>query len=159
MTTEKVEHVLRVIRVMKKICTPLPRNNDNNIPFLGDRKTSPCTNFQPNSSWASSYNQETHNKWKKIRMGHQLLSVKNSTNSRRKHDVTCLVALDVVGVGLRITSFVSIAMLGNEIVVGSTFLRYDGNHVTCLRECCSAVLLPWDYRFEDLQDKTLASFV
>ena len=45
------------------------------------------------------------------------------SHSRRKHDVTCLVILDVVGLGLPndnnfqpITSFVSIVMLGNEIV-------------------------------------------
>ena len=57
---------------------------------------------------------------------------------RRKHDVTCLVTPDVVDVGLfsdnnfqPIASFVSIAMLGNEITVGSTFLGYSGNHVTC----------------------------
>ena len=31
----------------------------------------------------------------------------------------------------RITSFVSIAMLGNEIVVGVTFLRKGGKHMTC----------------------------
>ena len=59
-------------------------------------------------------------------------------NSRRKHDVTCLVTQDVVGLGLPsdnnfqpITSFVSIAMLGKEIVVGVTFLRYSGKHMTC----------------------------
>ena len=61
-------------------------------------------------------------------------------NSRRKHDVTCLVTPDVVGLGLPsdnfqpIASFVSIAMLGNEILVGVTFLRYGGKRVTCLRE-------------------------
>ena len=59
-------------------------------------------------------------------------------HSRRKLDVTCLVTPDVVGLGLPsdnnfqpITSFVSIAMLGNEIVVGVTFLGYGGKHVTC----------------------------
>ena len=56
-------------------------------------------------------------------------------------DVTYLVTLDVVGVGLRsdnkfqpITSLVSIAMLGNEIVVGVTFLRYGGKHMTFVVE-------------------------
>ena len=62
------------------------------------------------------------------------------TYSRRKHDVTCLVTLDIVGVGLSsdnnfqpITSFVSnaTALLCNEILLGVTFLRYDGKHVTC----------------------------
>ena len=60
------------------------------------------------------------------------------THSRRKLDVTCLVTPDVVGLGLPsdnnfqpITSLVSIAILGNEIVVGVTFLRNDGKHVTC----------------------------
>ena len=49
----------------------------------------------------------------------------------RKRYVTCLVTSDVAGLGLPsvnifqpITSFVSIAMLGNEIVVGVTFLGY-----------------------------------
>ena len=60
-------------------------------------------------------------------------------HSRRKHDVTCLVTPDVVGVVLHsdnnnfqpITRFVSLAMLGNEIVVSVTFLRYGGKHATC----------------------------
>ena len=37
------------------IWVPQPNMTDNNIPFFGGRKTSPWTNFQPNSSWASSY--------------------------------------------------------------------------------------------------------
>ena len=68
-------------------------------------------------------------KWRNVNEGH----------SRRKHDITCLVTLDVVGVGLPsdnnfqpITSFVSIAMLGNVIVVDVTFLGYGGKCVTRL---------------------------
>ena len=61
------------------------------------------------------------------------------TNSRRKLDVTCLVTPDVVGAGQLgdnnfqpIASFVSIAVLGNEIVVGLTFLiSYRKKRVTC----------------------------
>ena len=59
------------------------------------------------------------------------------SDCRRKHDVTCLVTPDVVGVGLRSDNhFFSAnyklklsltAMLGNEIVDGVTFLRYGGN--------------------------------
>lgn len=45
----------RVTKVMMKIWVPEPRKTDNSIPFLGGRKTSPWTNFQPNSSWASSW--------------------------------------------------------------------------------------------------------
>ena len=53
------------------------------------------------------------------------------TNYRRKHNVTCLVTLDVVGIGLLSDdnfqpSFFSIAMLGNEILVNLTFLSYGG---------------------------------
>ena len=54
-------------------------------------------------------------------------------NSRRKHDVSCILTQDVVGLGLPsdnnfqpTTSFVSLAMLGTKIVVGVTFLRYGG---------------------------------
>ena len=57
--------------------------------------------------------------------------------SRRKHDVTSLLTTDAVGLGLPsdnnfqpVTSFVSIAMLGNDIVVGVTFLGYGGKRVT-----------------------------
>ena len=42
--------------VIQHICTPFPLSTANIIPFLGGRNTSPCTNFQPNSSWASSWN-------------------------------------------------------------------------------------------------------
>ena len=57
--------------------------------------------------------------------------------SWRKLDVTCFVTPDVVGAGLLsdnfqpISSFVSIAMLGNKIVVGLTFFSYGWKHVTC----------------------------
>ena len=56
--------------------------------------------------------------------------------SQRKHDVTCLVTPewpDVMGFQ-PITSFVSIAMLGIELVVGVTFRGYGGKHVTCCLE-------------------------
>ena len=50
----------------------------------------------------------------------------------RKHNVSCLVTSDVVGVGLPSDrQAVSIPMLGNEIVVGVTFLTYGGNHGIC----------------------------
>ena len=58
--------------------------------------------------------------------------------SRKKHDVIFIATPDVVWLGLTsdnhfqpITRFVSIAMLGNEIVVGVTFHGYGGKHVTC----------------------------
>ena len=67
-----------------------------------------------------------------------LFSIKNKNYSRRKHDVTCLITPDVVGLDLPcdnnfqlITSFVFIAMLGNKIIVGVTFLRNGGKQVTC----------------------------
>ena len=37
-----------------KSCEPLPTNTARNIPLRGGLNTSPCTSFQPNSSWASS---------------------------------------------------------------------------------------------------------
>lgn len=40
-----------VTNVIQNTCTPDPRNTDNNIPFLGGLNTSPCTSFQPNSSY------------------------------------------------------------------------------------------------------------
>lgn len=46
----------RVMNIMKKIWTPLPLSTASNMPFLGGLNTSPWTSFQPNSSWASSYN-------------------------------------------------------------------------------------------------------
>ena len=56
----------------------------------------------------------------------------------RSNIPTCLVTPDVVGAGppsdnkfQPIASFVSIAMLGNENVVGLTFLSYGRKHVTC----------------------------
>ncbi|PWA18678.1 hypothetical protein CCH79_00005662 [Gambusia affinis] len=44
-----------VMKVMMKIWVPCPRNTDSSIPFLGGRKTSPCTCFHPDSSCASSW--------------------------------------------------------------------------------------------------------
>ena len=53
--------------------------------------------------------------------------------------IALIVTPDVVGAGplsddnfQPIASFVSIAMLGNQIVVGLTFLSYGGKHMTCL---------------------------
>lgn len=48
------QRLQRVMKVMMKIWVPCPRNTDSNMPFLGGRKTSPCTCFQPDSSCASS---------------------------------------------------------------------------------------------------------
>ena len=45
-------------------------------------------------------------------------------------DVIFIVTPDVGGLGLP-TRFVSIAMLGNEIVVAVTLDEYGGKHVTC----------------------------
>ena len=63
---------------------------------------------------------------------------KQFVNSRRKHDVTCLVTPDFVGLGLLIDnnfqpiiSFVPKAMLDIEIVVGVTFLGYGEKFMTC----------------------------
>lgn len=52
----------RVMKVIMKIWVPCPRNTDNSIPFLGGRKTSPCTCFQPDSSWASSCGRDAGSK-------------------------------------------------------------------------------------------------
>ena len=49
------KNLLSVISVIKKIWTPLPKKTESTIPLRGGRNTSPWTNFQPNSSWASSY--------------------------------------------------------------------------------------------------------
>ena len=40
-----------------KIWVPHPSITERSMPFLGGRKTSPWTNFQPNFSWASSYDE------------------------------------------------------------------------------------------------------
>lgn len=47
--------IQRVTKVIMEIWLPEPRKTDSSIPFLGGRKTSPWTNFHPNSSWASSW--------------------------------------------------------------------------------------------------------
>lgn len=41
----------KVTSVIQKTWQPEPRRTDNNIPLRGGRNTSPCTNFQPNSSY------------------------------------------------------------------------------------------------------------
>ena len=58
--------------------------------------------------------------------------------SWRKHDVIFIVTPDVVGLGLPndnnfqpITRFVSIALLGNEIIVSVILHGYGGKHETC----------------------------
>lgn len=60
-----------VMNVIIRICEPDPRRTDNSIPFLGERNTSPWSDFHPvNSTCAASY--ITHDilvlvilKWKK----------------------------------------------------------------------------------------------
>lgn len=40
-----------VTSVMQNTCTPDPSNTDSSMPLRGGLKTSPCTNFHPNSSF------------------------------------------------------------------------------------------------------------
>ena len=47
-------NVQSVTQVMSKICAPDPTMTDRRSARRGGLKTSPWTNFQPNSSWASS---------------------------------------------------------------------------------------------------------
>ena len=46
----------RVTKIIVVICVPEPSMTESSMDFLGGRNTSPWTNFQPNSSWASSCN-------------------------------------------------------------------------------------------------------
>ena len=54
---------------MMKICVPHPSIIESSMPFFGGRNTSPWTNFQPNSSWASSF------KWKEQKKPKQILAI------------------------------------------------------------------------------------
>ncbi len=47
-------HLQRVMKVMMKTWVPCPRKTDRSMPILGGLNTSPCTCFQPDSSWTSS---------------------------------------------------------------------------------------------------------
>ena len=65
--TESIANLPSVKNTMIKIWDPQPSMIERSMPFFGGRKTSPWTNFQPNSSCASSFtNTQINEKYKFI---------------------------------------------------------------------------------------------
>lgn len=82
-------HLQRVTNVMMKICVPDPRKTESSMPLRGGRNTSPCTSFQPNSSWASSwYHTHTHTNGRCLSKGFLFLAWFTNRDGKKKKKKT-----------------------------------------------------------------------